>query len=272
MKKLIVLLFVVSLFFISSTTKAQLIDEKNVTVTLDLQPVLQLNMTTSDQVEFVFDKISQYYSGITKYGATVLKVSASVSWDLYAVGTSQAATAFWDVQMQYNSTGGANAVSNIPLAALELRQYGANNYTLAATTAAAVEVDYSKAFPTMTYPMASPWVAPLNVGQNSIYHSATPYTSPGLTDKYIQGDFSTAVGTDGAPGGSYLTQGGTTSEYYFTIDYRILPGLPAIFPYAGNTGVAYTSEDIETVSGVTGSYAAPGIYTMNVKYILLEDQ
>ncbi|MBP6304311.1 MAG: hypothetical protein KA501_13110, partial [Bacteroidia bacterium] len=59
---------------------AQLQDEKNVTITMDLQPILQLNMTTADQVNFVFDDIASYYGGIIRYGATTLKVSASVTW------------------------------------------------------------------------------------------------------------------------------------------------------------------------------------------------
>ena len=104
-------------------------------------------------------------------------------------------------------------------------------------------------------------------GVSSVYASATPYTSPAVDQKYIQGQFGTATG-EGAPGGSYLTAtlAAGTSDYYFVIDYRILPGLPAIFPNAGlNDG---TAEDIVTVNGAD-SYANPGVYTMNVKYVLL---
>jgi hypothetical protein len=36
---------------------AQLQDEKNVTITMDLQPILQLDMSTPDQIDFVFDDI-----------------------------------------------------------------------------------------------------------------------------------------------------------------------------------------------------------------------
>lgn len=256
MKKIIFLVSVLGIVTMSSF--AQLIDEKNVTVTMDLQPVLQLNMSTPDQIDFVFDEISEYYGGIIKYGATTLKVSASVSWDLYAVGTSQLGT-FWDNQMQYNSTGGGNATANIPLSALELRQFGANIYH---PTAGVNYSDYSNAFQTVVYPVAIP--LPL-AGMNSIYHSTTPYVSPAVTQKYIQGQFGTGVGM-GAPGGSYLTSGAlNTSAYYFTIDYRILPGLPATFPCAGTNAVV--SEAI-----VAPAYAAPGVYSMNVKYILLEDQ
>ena len=249
-----------SIFTISSF--AQLIDEKNVTVTMDLQPILQLNMSTPDQVDFVFDEIPEYYAGITKYAATVLKVSASVSWDLYAVGTSQNGL-FWDVQMEYNSTGGTGAINDLPLSALELRQYGPNNFVPSAT---GNWDDYSTPFQTVTYPVVLPLAT---AGQNSIYHSANPYVAPAITEKYIQGQKGTVLGTMGAPGGSYLTQGGNTSNYYFTIDYRILPGLPAIFPCAG-TNVP-VGEDIETAN-LPGNYAAPGVYSMNVKYVLLEDQ
>ena len=56
------------------------------------------------------------------------------------------------------------------------------------------------------------------------------------------------------------------------MDYRILPGLPAIFPNASiNDG---TAEDIvTTAASVSGAeYAEGGVYTMYVQYILLEDQ
>jgi len=235
----------------------QLIDEKNVTVTMDLQPVLQLHMTTPDQVEFVFDDIREYYAGIIKYAATVLKVSSSVTWDLYAVGVSQVGGGIWDQQISYSGGGGANALNTIPLSALEMYQYEANRY---AANATGTYVDYSTAF------------TPANAvvpGQNSIWYSATPYTAPDADQKYIQGHFGTVAGQDGAPGGSYLIAtpgvGQDFTDYYFTIDYRILPGLPAVFPAAGlNDG---TSEAL-----LPGSYANPGVYTMNVKYILLEDQ
>lgn len=241
----------------------QLIDEKNVTVTMDLQPVLQLHMTTPDQVEFVFDDIREYYAGIIKYAATILKVSSSVSWDLYAVGTSQSGGQYWDQQVTYSGGGGANAITNLPLSALELFQYEANAFTGGFTGAYA---DYSTAF------APAQAVVP---GQNSIFYSATPYTPPTAGDKYIQGHAGTGVGTQGAPGGSYLIETpalGTFSNFYFTVDYRILPGLPAIFPAAGdNAGPVPAAEDLVSANAA-GAYANPGVYTMNVKYILLEDQ
>jgi hypothetical protein len=258
MKKITGFLFV--LVLASFSAFAQLIDEKNVTVTMDLQPILQLNMTTPDQIDFVFDEIRDYYSGIIKYGATVLKVSASVSWDLYAVGTSTNGT-FWDQQMTYGN-GSANAIDDLPLSALELHQTGANSHH----NTAVAPFDYSNQFISGT--LFNPLT---DIGLNSIYYSATPYTPPAVGEKYIQGMSGTAAALtgQGAPGGSYLTATpavGTFSDYYFVIDYRIVPSLPAVFPYAGqNDG---TSDAI----AVAGAYARPGVYTMNVKYVLLEDQ
>jgi hypothetical protein len=250
----------VGMFLLSGFTFGQLIDEKNVTVTMDLQPVLQLNMTTPDQVDFTFDEIKDYYGGIIKYAATILKVSSSVTWDLYAVGTSQNGN-FWDQQVAYSNGGGANSIANLPLSALELHQYEPDQFD---ANAMGPQKDYSANFaPAQT----------LAQGVNCIYHSAAPYTAPAATEKYIQGHKGTVAGQDGAPGGSYLTSiaaPGTFSNYYFTIDYRILPSLPAIFPNAGLNDDA-TFEDIVTTNGA-GTYAMPGVYTMNVKYILLEDQ
>jgi len=256
MKKIILVFSFLGLF--STFSFGQLIDEKNVTVTMDLQPILQLNMTTSDQVDFVFDDIRDYYGGIIKYAATILKVSSSVSWDLYAVGTSQAGANSWDQQVPYSTSANPLSQPVLPLSLLELHQYEANGYNVTAA-------DYSAAF--------APASAPV-VGQNSIWYSPnfTPYTSPqaGATDKYIQGEFGTTVGS-GALGGSYLTEvpaAGTFSDYYFTIDYRILPGLPATFPAAGT--LPAVSEALDVVN--PGTYAEPGVYTMDCKYILLEDQ
>lgn len=239
-------------------TFGQLIDEKNVTVTMDLQPVLQLHMSTPDQIEFVFDDIKDYYGGIIKYGATVLKVSSSVSWDLYAVGISQGnvGVGMWDNQLVYNGGASTDASDQIPLSALEIFQRLPNAYAVGATAIA----DYSTTFPIYD-PLTNTVAVP---GQNSIYHSATPYARPDAGQKYIQGHF-TAGATDAAPGGSYLTESGTTSDYYFVLDYRILPGLPAVFPAAGDNAGA-----LEGL--VAPAYAQSGVYTMNVKYVLLEDQ
>jgi hypothetical protein len=209
-------------------------------------------MNTSDQVNFVFDDISDYYGGITKYGATILTVSSTVNWDLYAVGTSNDGT-FWDNQMTYGPGTDPLATTQLPLELLELHQSEPNAN---ATGATGFQPDYSQ-------PLApSPYVP----GQNNIYSSATPYALPAAGEKYIQGH---AGVVDFAPGGSYLTTTTTSSIYYYVIDYRIVPGLPVIFPTAADN--VPTNLDLVTVNG-PGSYAQPGVYTMNVKYVLLENQ
>ena len=110
----------VLLFVGVGSVKAQLIDEKDVTITMDLQPVLQLNMTTPDNLEFVFDEIREYYAGITKYAATILKVSSTVSWDLYAIGRANNVLGFWDQQLSYGP-GGVLSVANLPLSLVEFQ-------------------------------------------------------------------------------------------------------------------------------------------------------
>ena len=256
MKKKVLCLMFAGLLIGSFAANAQLIDEKSVTVTMDLQPILQLDMSTTTQLDFVFDEIDDYYAGITQYGATVLKVSSSVSFDLYAVGRSTAGTRFWDQQIAYGAGGG---IANIPLSCVELRQNTANAAVTAAT--GGVAADYSTPFGAVGVPVAT----------NSLYVAAGGgLTLPTTADKFIAGHNGVA---DFIPGGSYLTATGTlagTNNYYYSMDYRIVPGLPAIFPNA-STNVAAGFEDIATAN-TAADYAQPGVYTMYVQYILLENQ
>lgn len=261
-KKIKVLAVAAAAMLISTGAFAQLQDQKDVTVTMDLQPILQLNMSTPNQVDFTFDNINEYYAGITKYGATILKVSSTVNWDLYAIGRSNGnvAAGFWDQQIRYG-TGGTGATNRLPLSALELRQTTPNANAAAATGAFA---DYSAVFP----PVATP------SGSNSLYvDPANTGTPPTANNKYIAGHRgTTAVGDDAVAGGSYLTAaaGALTSDYYYSIDYRIVPGLPSVFPMAFAAD-GTTPENLVAANGA-GSYAQPGVYTMYVQYILLEDQ
>ena len=256
-KLMLTLLIIAGVF---GTANAQLIDEKDVTVTMDLQPVLQLDMTTANQLEFVFDDINEYYAGITNYAATILKVSSTVSWDLYAVGRSSGSTAagFWDQQIDYGDNN-TNAIDQLPLSLLELRQSQPNSGDGGATGAFS---DYSAAF------------SPNGIVSraNSLYVNGGAITPPTADDKYIGGHAGTTgvAGADFMPGGSYMTQTGTTSDYYYAMDYRILPSLPAIFPNA-HSADGTTAQDIVSTNGA-GTYAEPGVYTMYVQYVLLEDQ
>ncbi len=260
MKNFSKLLSAVALFGFASTASAQLVDQKDVSITLDMQPVLELEMTTPNQIEFVFDDITEYQAGITNYGATILKVSASVNWDLYAVGRSQTGNRFWDQQVSYGAT--SNSVNQLPLSLLELRQSRANPRDGNATGGA---TDYSAAF--------SP-----NGSQsfdNSLFVNADGgATPPSVTDKYIAGH-SGVTADDSMTAGTYLNNSGVASDFYYVMDYRILPGLPAVFPNASeSTTTTATSEALDEV-GTTpnaNAYAEGGVYTMYVQYVLLEDQ
>jgi len=149
-----------------------LIAELYVTITFDIQPILQLQMETSTQIDFVFDNIQSYHSGITRYGATVLKVSSTVDWDLYAVATSQNGD-FWDQQVTYGG-GVGSGIDDLPLSLLELRQSQPNSYTDGIVPASGNWLDYSEAF-------ASP-LSPVP-GQNSIYYNTSPYNAPADDEK-----------------------------------------------------------------------------------------
>ena len=149
MKKVILSVAVVAAFLSANNAKAQLVDEQNVTVTMDLQPILQLGMNGSSNVDFVFDQIAEYVGGITQYGATQLNVSSTVSWDLYAAGFSSSAAAgaglLWDNQVSYGAGNDINALTTLPLTALELHQDKDNSNTTGAVPGTGV-ADYFNAF------------------------------------------------------------------------------------------------------------------------------
>jgi hypothetical protein len=244
-----------------NNAKAQIQDEQNVTITMDLEPVLQLNMNTPSEVNFTFNSIPEYIGGEIKYGATILTVSSTVTWDLYAVGTSTDGTN-WDNAVDYGITNATNATTLIPLTALELHQTGANSNGAVAGSCATS--DYSVPFQNSTV------LPPSALGQNNIYttNSTNPYVTPvSGTDKYIAGgNAAAAPAATGIVGGSYLIQATFPSNYYYVIDYRIVPGLPVVFPMAG------TDNCTASTALVSPAFAQPGVYTMDVKYVLIEAQ
>ncbi len=252
-------LLAIALLASISWSRAQLHGESDLTATMDLQPILTLNTNVSN-VEFVFDEFTDYASGITQYGATVLKVTSTVNWDLYAVASSSGNTGpgYWDVQTQYGQTA-SGATNKIPLAALEIHQQTPNNYAAAAT---GTYRDYSAPFP--------PVYAP--AGSNSIYVDMTNSGLPPASNhKYIAGHAGiTGVGNDAVSGGSYLNATGGSNDYYYALDYRIVPGVPAVFPMAYQPD-GVTPMSISSTQGAA-TYLQPGIYTMSVKFVLLEDQ
>ena len=266
MKKVILSAAVLASLAFSNNATAQLVDEQNVTVTMDLQPILQLGMNGSSNVDFVFDQIPEYIAGITQYGATQLMVTSTVNWDLYAVGFSSAAgaTGTWDQQLQYGAGSDLKAIDFLPLTALELHQDKTATTNQVGVTP--VGGDYSLAF----VPAAS-------IGDNNIYCSGTPYIAPTAAAKYIAGHATNLIFVTG---GTYLVTNasgvGASSDYYYSMDYRIIPGLPAVFPNAsdftgaqldgGNNALPQSQIDF-----ATGEYAQSGVYTMNVKYVLMEN-
>jgi len=264
MKKFILSASVVAAMFAATNAKAQLVDEQNVTVTMDLQPILQLGMNGTQNVDFVFDQISEYVGGITQYGATNLNVSSTVSWDLYAAGfSSQAAggNLLWDNQVVYGGDTDPNSVTTLPLTLLELHQDKGNPNG----GGGGVDEDYNTAFQSGT----------TSIGANNVFATSTPYTRPASAAKYIAGGNSTS---DFVAGGTYLVGAsnsvGFSSNFSYTIDYRIIPGLPAVFPRASSAtatdgGNNSTSAALNATN--TALYAQPGVYTMNVKYVLMEN-
>jgi hypothetical protein len=271
MKKFILSASVVAAMFAASNAKAQLIDEQNVTVTMDLQPILQLGLNGSQNIDFVFDQIAEYVGGITQYGATSLNVSSTVSWDLYAAGFSSAAASggaatdlIWDNQVSYGIATDNNAVTTLPLTLLELHQ-DKPNPSLSGTSGASGIDDYNTPFQTGT----------TSLGANNVYVTSAPYLAPADGSKYIAGDAGTA---NFVAGGTYLVAQNTSvvgaaSNYYYSIDYRIVPGLPATFPRATDPTAdgGNTTAQTNTFAGSTATYARPGVYTMNVKYVLIEN-
>ena len=276
MKKVILSVAVVAAFLSANNAKAQLVDEQNVTVTMDLQPILQLGMNGSSNIDFVFDQISEYVGGITQYGATNLTVSSTVSWDLYAAGFSSNAAAanalIWDNQVVYGADSDPNSTTSLPLNLLELHQDKVNPSTLLGT---GVRVDY---FNTLNSVRGG-----ATLGSNNVYATSAPYARPAASAKYIAGHNSA---TAFVAGGSYLIsnnavaslgQVGQNSNYSYTMDYRIVPGLPAVFPNSSSATVSAADGGNVAVNGAlnggaaTAAYAQPGVYTMNVKYVLIEN-
>lgn len=258
-----------------SLVNAQKSQQNGVNMTLDMKPILQMDITAPDLINFVFDKKDKYFKGIVKNAATVIKVTSTTKWDLYAVGRSTGKSpngkTFWDQEKSFGST--VNSVADIPLSMVELRQSKINNGN---SNTNARYADYSQEFSNEFRPN----------GGNSLYVSpnGTP-TPPNKYGKYIAGHsgVSDDITNGYMPAGSYISSNGGGSSFEFVMDYRILPGFPAIFPNAFSADATVAENIVSSanassvlVGGAAGNgksaYAEPGIYTMTVQYVLLEDQ
>lgn len=275
MRTLIKSLMTVAIIGLIASANAQKQGNQGVTIGMDLKPILQINMDAPEVISFLFDSRGQYQKGIVKNAATRIQVTSTVKWDLYAVGrsegTSPNGTMYWDQKESFGNT--VNSIADLPMSMVELRQRQPNNGTLNTT---ATYADYSREFSDEFRPSPA----------NSLYvsNNGTP-TPPNKFGKYIAGHsgVSDAINKGYMPAGSYVSDNGIGTNFEFVMDYRILPGYPAIFPNAFNSDatiaenlVANANANSVMVGGAAGSgnkaYAEPGVYTMTVQYVLLEDQ
>ncbi len=233
-KKLLKISTALSLIVLSNTSRsnAQLSTQEYVAVTMDLQGILELKMTTDPQIDFVFNTIQKYQVGITKYNATRLEVEATVSWDLYA----QPSTEFWTQQLAYGA--GTNGQGTLPSEILEIEAIQPNV-------------------------VAAPLTFNSFIGLSSNGGANTASLIPTANTQFVAGEFAQGVASSYPPATSTISP--TTNK--FLIHYRIKPGVPANFP---NLAVQYPALALVTFP-VGTPYAQPGFYDLEVVYTLTED-
>jgi len=215
-----------------NVANAQLSDQEYVSVTMDLQGILELNMTTEPQVDFVFNSIQKYQVGITKYNATRLEVNSTVPWDLYV----QPSTQFWTQQIAYGA--GTNGQGTLPSEILEMQSIQSNA-------------------------VAAPLTVNSFFGLSSAAGANTASLNPTLNTQFLAGEFAQGVASSYAP--STSTTSPLTNK--FLIHYRIKPGVPANFP---DLTAQYPLIAAATFPAIT-PYAQPGYYDLEVVYTLTED-
>lgn len=218
--------------FAVNTSKAQLSDQEYVAVTMDLQGILELDMTTEPQVDFVFNTIQKYQVGITKYNATRLEVNSTVPWDLYA----QPSTQYWTQQIAYGA--GTNGQGTLPSEVLEMQAIQSNS-------------------------VAAPLTFNSFVGLSSNAGANTASLTPSANTQFLAGEFAQGVSSSYAP----ATATSSPLSNKFLIHYRIKPGVPANFP---NLTTQYPALATTTFTALT-PYAQPGYYDLEVVYTLTED-
>ncbi len=215
-----------------NAANAQLSDQEYVAVTMDLQGILELNMTTEPQVDFVFNTIQKYQVGITKYNATRLEVESTVPWDLYV----QPSTQFWTQQIAYGA--GTNGQGTLPSEILEMMAIQSNA-------------------------VAAPLTMNSFIGLSSNAGANTASLNPSAATQFLAGEFLQGVASSYAP--STSTASPLTNK--FLLHYRIKPGVPANFP---DLTAQYPAIAAATFPALT-PYAQPGYYDLEVVYTLTED-
>ena len=219
--------------------KAQLSDEEYSYVTMDLQGVLDLTMTTDPQVDFTFSTIQDYQNGIIKFNAVQLEVDATVAWDMYVY----ASTELW-TQVESFSTNGAG---ELPPEILMISSSVDNSAIDAA------------------------------VGVDGTLQSLRGLTNSGMNDgapdaatQFLAGDFGTVEAGDATDAFAPGTAEGNPSTHKFRMDYALYPGVPATF---NNHNEAYAglALDLSTIGANAFDYAQAGYYYLEVVYSLVED-
>tara|TARA_B110001452_G_scaffold83228_2_gene68084 strand:- start:1391 stop:2737 length:1347 start_codon:yes stop_codon:yes gene_type:complete len=220
------------------------------TLEVEILPILQLKTTTLDRIDFDFIEINNYINGITQFDKTILEVSSNVDWDLLAIGTSVRHQTlntdyFWDDNAAYTSSG----TEDIPLTALEIFQTPDNPATSVGIS------DYNTAF---VFPPTQ-----ANNNNISVLHGILSFGADAATGTILSRAIAGNLGTTGSPGdaaapGSYFSNPNLTkNNYRYSITYRLTPGLPAQF----QNGKPAMTQD-----------AKSGYYSMQVRYVITEDQ
>ena len=187
-------MFLAALGFAGSTyaqTVPQLNDEEYAYVTMDLQGILNLTMTSDPTVNFSFKSIADYQNGITKFNATRLDVDATVAWDLFAYASSD----IWSQVESYSTNGTDSLFSEI----LEVKSSQAN------ATAAPANFD--------------DWVSLKGLTNSGVTNGV-----PTVNTQFLAGR--TGKGQAYAPGSAAANP--TTNQ--FRMHYRMVPKIPATFP------------------------------------------
>lgn len=191
MKKKLLMLLVIAAAALQS--KAQLSDEEYAYVTMDLQGILNLTMTTDPTINFVFKSIPEYQNGIIKFNATKLEVDATVAWDLFAY----ASTDNWTQVDAYSSNG----QSALPAEILEMQSMNANS------TAATDNFNSL-------------------VSLKGLTNSGVVGGVPAATTQFLAGMVGTAAGESYDPGAA----NSNPATNQFRVNYRLKPSIPATFP------------------------------------------
>ncbi len=212
---------------------AQLSDEEYAYITMDLQGILDLTMTTNPQVDFSFNSIAEYKQGIVKYNATQLEVDATVAWDLYVY----ASTDNW-TQVEAYSTNGA---STLPSEIIEISSSVDNS-----AIAGGEGLDNNF------------------VSLKGLTNSGMDDGTPDANTQFLMGGDNTTAGVGVIEAGDPGTAASNPTTHKFRMSYRLKPDIPGTFP---NSTVLLDDPAL----GNTADYAQAGYYYIEVVYALVED-